>query len=51
MEESKTIFESLDWVVLGLYFAILVGVAVWVALQKNKIQRTIFSLEEMLVGL
>ena len=36
MEESKTIFESLDWVVLGLYFAILVGVAIWVALQKNK---------------
>ena len=36
MEETKTIFESLDWVVLGLYFAILVGVAVWVALQKNK---------------
>ena len=36
MEESKTIFESLDCVVLGIYFAILVGVAVWVALQKNK---------------
>ena len=36
MEETKTIFESLDWLVLGLYFAILVGVAVWVALQKNK---------------
>ena len=36
MEETKTIFDSLDWVVLGLYFAILVGVAVWVALQKNK---------------
>ena len=36
MEETKTIFESLDWVVLGIYFAILVGVAVWVALQKNK---------------
>jgi len=36
MEQTKTIFESLDWVILGLYFAILVGVAVWVALQKNK---------------
>jgi len=36
MEETKSIFESLDWIILGLYFAILVGVAVWVALQKNK---------------
>ena len=36
MEETKTFFESLDWLVLGLYFSILVGVAVWVALQKNK---------------
>ena len=36
MEVTKTIFEGLDWVVLGLYFAILIGVAVWVALQRNK---------------
>ncbi len=36
MEESKSIFEGLDWFVLGLYFAILIGVAVWVALQRNK---------------
>ena len=36
MEETKSIFEGLDWIILGLYFAILVGVAVWVALQKNK---------------
>ena len=36
MEESKSIFEGLDWIVLGLYFAILIGVAVWVALQRNK---------------
>ena len=36
MEVSKSIFEGLDWLVLGLYFAILVGVAVWVALQRNK---------------
>ena len=36
MESTKSIFEGLDWVVLGLYFAILIGVAVWVALQRNK---------------
>ena len=34
--ENTTIFEGLDWFVLGLYFVILVGVAIWVALQKNK---------------
>ena len=28
--------ETLDWIVLGGYFAILFGVAVWVILQKNK---------------
>ncbi len=36
MDVNKSIFEGLDWFVLGLYFAILVGVAVWVALQRNK---------------
>ena len=36
MEVTKSIFEGLDWIVLGLYFAILIGVAVWVALQRNK---------------
>ena len=36
MDLTKSIFEGLDWFVLGLYFAILVGVAVWVALQRNK---------------
>ena len=36
MEATKSIFEGLDWVVLGIYFAILIGVAVWVALQRNK---------------
>ena len=35
-DRTKSIFEGLDWFVLGLYFAILVGVAVWVALQRNK---------------
>ena len=32
----ETVFESLDWFVLGVYFLLLVGVAVWVVLQKNK---------------
>ena len=36
MDVTKSIFAGLDWFVLGLYFAILVGVAVWVALQRNK---------------
>ena len=36
MDVTKSIFQGLDWFVLGLYFAILVGVAVWVALQRNK---------------
>ncbi len=36
MDVTKSIFEGLDWFVLGLYFAILVGVAVWVGLQRNK---------------
>lgn len=28
--------DSLDWIVLGLYFAVLIGVAIWVILQQNK---------------
>ena len=32
----NTTFATLDWVVLGMYFAILIGVAIWVILQKNK---------------
>ena len=32
----NTVLEGLDWFVLGLYFAILIGVAIWVALQRNK---------------
>jgi len=31
-----TVLESLDWVVLGIYFLALIAVAVWVVLQKNK---------------
>ena len=33
---SSSIFQTLDWVVLGIYFLILILVAVWVALQRNK---------------
>jgi SSS family solute:Na+ symporter len=32
----ETVFESLDWFVLGVYFLLLIGVAAWVVLQKNK---------------
>lgn len=32
----ESILESLDWWVLGAYLAALIGVAVWVVLQKNK---------------
>ena len=31
-----SILESLDWFVLAIYFLILIAVAVWVVLQKNK---------------
>lgn len=29
-------FDTLDWIVIGLYFAILFGVSLWVILQKTK---------------
>ena len=32
----ESVLEDLDWVVLGIYFALLMGVAFWVVLQKNK---------------
>ena len=32
----NSILEAADWWVLALYFAALIGVAVWVVLQKNK---------------
>ena len=31
-----SILETLDWIVLGIYFLALIAVAVWVVLQKNK---------------
>jgi len=30
-----SILEQLDWIVLGIYFFVLLGVAVWVFIQKN----------------
>ena len=33
---SSSIFQTVDWIVLGIYFLILIVVAVWVALQRNK---------------
>ena len=32
----ETVFETLDLVVLGIYFFLLIGVAVCVVIQKNK---------------
>lgn len=32
----ESVLEFGDWIVLGIYFLVLVGVAVWVILQKNK---------------
>lgn len=32
----NSVLEGLDWVVLGGYFLVLIAVAVWVILQKNK---------------
>ena len=32
----ETVFETLDWFVLSIYFLLLIGVAVWVVIQKNK---------------
>ncbi len=32
----ETVLERMDWIVLGAYFLALIGVALWVILQKNK---------------
>ena len=32
----ESVLEFGDWIVLGIYFLALIGVAVWVILQKNK---------------
>lgn len=34
--EEASILETADWLVLGVYFLALIGVAAWVVLQKNK---------------
>ncbi|MEC7454948.1 MAG: Na+/glucose cotransporter, partial [Bacteroidota bacterium] len=31
-----SVLETLDWIVLSIYFLALIAVAVWVVLQKNK---------------
>ncbi|HEY0680554.1 MAG TPA: sodium:solute symporter [Chitinophagaceae bacterium] len=38
----ETTLSTLDWVVLGAYFAILLGIAWWVILQKNKTSEDYF---------
>ncbi len=32
----ESVLEPLDWAVLGLYFLVIIGIAAWVVLQKNK---------------
>ena len=31
-----SVLQQLDWVVLAIYFLALIGVAIWVLIQKNK---------------
>ncbi len=35
MKENVAVFESLDWVVVGLYFLVILGIAWWVIKQKQ----------------
>ena len=38
-----SVLETLDWIVLGIYFLALIAVAVWVVLQKKiKTQKITF---------
>ena len=32
----ESVLERWDWVVLGIYFLVIIGIAAWVVLQKNK---------------
>ena len=32
----ENVLQTADWLVLGLYFLVIIGIAVWVVLQKNK---------------
>ena len=36
IRNTTSVLESLDWVVLGIYFLALIAIAIWVFLQKNK---------------
>ena len=36
-----SVLETLDWIVLGIYFLALIAVAAWVVLQKNKNTTTV----------
>ena len=40
---NTSVLEGLDWVVLGIYFLALIGVAVWVVLQKNNNEKRKFE--------
>ena len=46
-----SVLETLDWIVLSIYFPALIAVAVWVVLQKNKNTEDYFSLGETSAGL
>ena len=36
MSGSTVQFATLDWVVVGVYFAVLAGIAIWVAMMREK---------------
>lgn len=36
METNVAVFETLDWIVVGLYFLVLLGIACWVIKQKQE---------------
>ena len=42
-----SVLQQLDWIVLGIYFLALLGVAVWVFIQKNKNTEDYFWQDEM----
>ena len=47
----ETVFETLDWFVLSIYFLLLIGVAVWVVIQKNKKILLFFGMTKKVKGL
>jgi SSS family solute:Na+ symporter len=36
METNVAVFETLDWIVVGFYFLVLLGIAWWVIKQKQE---------------